>query len=96
MNRLSELFYLDELAARLEWLPNLNLRVTLVEPHTDWQGALGYATEGVPDAALGPDTEVFLCGPPPMVDAAVSSLEARGIPPAHIHFESFIPAQEGI
>ncbi len=96
VNRLAELFYLDELAARLEWLPNLNLRITLVEPHIDWRGALGYATEGIPDVALGPDTEVFLCGPPPMVDAAVSSLETRGIASDQIHFESFIPAQEGI
>ena len=95
VNRLAELFYLDELAARLEWLPNLNLRISLVEPHPDWQGALGYPTNGVPDEALGPDTEAFLCGPPAMVDAAVTVLEARGISPAQIHFESFIPAQEG-
>jgi ferredoxin-NADP reductase len=94
VNRLEELFYLDELAARLEWMPNLNLRVTLMEPHSDWQGALGYATDGVPEEALGPDTEAFLCGPPPMVDAAVALLKARGISPAQIHFESFIPAQE--
>jgi predicted ferric reductase len=35
------------------------------------------------------DRDVFLCGPPPMMDATVKNLEGLGLERDHIHFEKF-------
>ena len=35
------------------------------------------------------DVDAYLCGPPPMVDAAIALLERRGIPESHIYFDRF-------
>ncbi|MFJ4620206.1 ferric reductase-like transmembrane domain-containing protein [Streptomyces sp. NPDC088812] len=40
----------------------------------------------VPDIA---DRDVFLCGPPPMMDAVLGSLRALDVPRQQIHFERF-------
>jgi propane monooxygenase reductase subunit len=33
--------------------------------------------------------DAYLCGPPPMVDAAVDLLVARGIPEDRVYFDKF-------
>jgi ferredoxin-NADP reductase len=33
--------------------------------------------------------EVYVCGPPPLLDAVVAQLRARGVAMARIHFERF-------
>jgi NAD(P)H-flavin reductase len=60
-----------------------------------WSGARGLVTEAVATAlsdAFG--AEAYLCGPPPMIDAAAALLTRRGIDPADIHADRFVPANE--
>ncbi len=33
--------------------------------------------------------DIFLCGPPPMMDGIVESLQASGFPQSQLHFERF-------
>ena len=40
----------------------------------------------VPDIA---DRDVFLCGPPPMMNAVLRNLRELGVPKPQIHFERF-------
>jgi predicted ferric reductase len=40
----------------------------------------------VPDL---PDREVYMCGPPPLIDAVAGWLRQHGSPPHHIHLERF-------
>lgn len=42
--------------------------------------------ELVPDIA---DRDVFLCGPPPMMNAVLRSLRELGVPRSQTHFERF-------
>ena len=35
------------------------------------------------------EVDAYLCGPPPMVDAAIALLEAKGVPEEHIYFDKF-------
>lgn len=42
--------------------------------------------ETLPDLAA---RHVYLCGPPPLVDAIIRQLSLRGVPPRQIHFENF-------
>jgi propane monooxygenase reductase subunit len=35
------------------------------------------------------EVDAYLCGPPPMVDAAIAMLERLGVPESHIYFDKF-------
>jgi benzoate/toluate 1,2-dioxygenase reductase subunit len=52
----------------------------------------GWVTQHLPeDLATDSRTEVYLCGPPPMVEAVRDHFEATGITPARFTFEKFTP-----
>jgi benzoate/toluate 1,2-dioxygenase reductase subunit len=54
----------------------------------------GYVTHHLPDAALnGGDVDVYLCGPPPMVDAVRAYLKDKHIVPTCFHYEKFSPSE---
>jgi len=38
--------------------------------------------------------DVYLCGPPPMIDAALELLEARGVPSEQIFYDKFTVTAE--
>jgi propane monooxygenase reductase subunit len=40
------------------------------------------------------ECDVYLCGPPPMIDAALELLESRGVPREQIHFDKFTVTAE--
>ena len=40
-------------------------------------------------AMLDEMPDVYICGPPPMTDAAVAALTAAGVPADQIHLERF-------
>jgi cytochrome-b5 reductase len=53
----------------------------LEQPPVDWTMGVGRVTADMLRAHLpapGPDTIVFLCGPPPMVEALESTLKDLG------------------
>ena len=86
-----DLFHLDELEALAAELPDFRFVPALSEDDGDgWDGETGLITEVV-DRLEGDVSEVdaYLCGPPPMVDAAIAMLEAKGVPEAHIYFDKF-------
>jgi benzoate/toluate 1,2-dioxygenase reductase subunit len=37
------------------------------------------------------DCEIYLCGPPPMIDAAEAWLSEQGHDPSLVHAEKFVP-----
>ncbi len=61
------------------------------EPDGGWIGPRGLIHEVV-EAGYGDrliDREIFTAGPPPMVEAVVRMLLARGVQREHIHFDAF-------
>ncbi|MEA2169639.1 MAG: propane monooxygenase reductase component, partial [Solirubrobacteraceae bacterium] len=84
----SDLFALDELERLCEELPQLTFVPALSEEV--WDGETGLITDVVDrcEADLE-DVDAYLCGPPPMVDAAIALLERRGVPEARIYFDRF-------
>jgi len=81
----ADLFHLDELSELpCRFVPALS------EDSDGWAGEAGLITDVV-DRLEGDITEVdaYICGPPPMVEAAIALLEARGVPEAHIYFDKF-------
>jgi propane monooxygenase reductase subunit len=95
--RPSDLFHLEELEELVRDLPDFTFVPALSEPTDDdgWSGETGLITDVV-DRLEGDVSEVdaYLCGPPPMVDAAIALLEAKGVPEAHIYFDKFTTTAE--
>ncbi|WP_020656038.1 benzoate 1,2-dioxygenase electron transfer component BenC [Massilia niastensis] len=53
----------------------------------------GYATAHVEPTWMNDgDVDIYLCGPPPMVDAVRHWLDGAGITPANFYFEKFSPS----
>jgi len=77
-----------------EFVPVLNM-----EPdESDWQGATGLVTDYLKSAfidtgkiALG-DAQGYLCGPPPMIDAAIEVMVDQGMSRDSIYFDKFLDA----
>lgn len=54
----------------------------------------GYVTDHLSEAMLNQgDVDIYLCGPPPMVNAITTALRERGITPAGFWYEKFIASQ---
>jgi propane monooxygenase reductase component len=87
----ADLFHLDELGALSTELPGFSFVPALSEGSDNgWRGEQGLITDVVD--RLEPelqDVDAYLCGPPPMVDAAIALLVARGVPEAQIYFDKF-------
>lgn len=61
-------------------------------PDSGWTGARGFVTEflaapQVPDLT---SRHAYLCGPPPMIDAALAVLAAAGVADGHVHYDKFL------
>ena len=87
-----DLCFGEELAKLQEQLPGLTFVPALSEPSDDdaWEGETGLITDVVArreTAVAGMDA--YVCGPPPMVEAAIALLEAKGVPESHIYYDKF-------
>lgn len=88
-----DLFYLDQMEELAARLPRFRFVPALSEPgpEDEWDGETGFVSDVV-DRALAPGQthlQAYLCGPPPMIDAALVVLERKGITPDRIFFDKF-------
>jgi ferredoxin-NADP reductase len=87
-----DLFYLDKLEEMSKRLPRFQFVPALSEagPEDEWDGQTGLITEVV-DRLEGDlaDAEAYLCGPPPMVDAAIELLERKGVSEDNTFYDKF-------
>lgn len=82
------LFALDELEELRSRLDGVDLRLA-VEQGAQTGCHQGYATDLIEQLNLDPSTRVYLCGPPPMVEAGRRAAEAAGLPRADVLCERF-------
>jgi propane monooxygenase reductase subunit len=87
-----DLFHLDELAELERRLPNFRFVPALshCDEDADWDGERGLITDVVSrlEEELG-EVDAYLCGPPPMVDAAIAMLDQGGVPESRVYFDKF-------
>jgi propane monooxygenase reductase component len=90
--RRRDLCFSDELKALEEKLPNFRYIPALSEPEDgdDWDGEVGLITDVVKrhESDLR-RAHAYLCGPPPMVEAAMPLLAQLGVPDKHIYYDKF-------
>lgn len=91
-----DLYCLEEMG-RFKCAGNGHFQYTPVLSHepenSDWQGLRGLVTDYIPqqDLDLG-SCHAYLCGPPPMIDAAIEALGRSGVPSEQIFFDKFLDA----
>jgi propane monooxygenase reductase subunit len=91
--RESDLFHLEELEALAAQVPGLRFVPALSEDA--WTGETGLITDvvGRSEGDLS-DVDAYLCGPPPMVDAAMELLLGKGVAESHIYYDKFTTTEE--
>jgi propane monooxygenase reductase component len=91
--RRGDLCFEDELRALERALPDFRYIPALSED--DWDGETGLIT----DVVARHESELrgahgYVCGPPPMVEAAVPLLTSLGVPEKHVYFDKFTTTGE--
>jgi benzoate/toluate 1,2-dioxygenase reductase component len=90
---LVELDRVEDLAKRL---PSLTWATCVADPESG-HPLKGYVTEHLTDEHLNAgDCDIYLCGPPPMVEAVRVFLRDKGVEPKHFHYEKFAPSEASV
>ncbi|MGE8349910.1 MAG: benzoate 1,2-dioxygenase electron transfer component BenC [Pseudomonas protegens] len=83
---LVELDRLEDFAARI---PQFSFSACVANPESQYPRK-GYVTQHIEPAHLNQgDVDVYLCGPPPMVEAVSQFIREQGIAPANFYYEKF-------
>lgn len=92
----ADLFFEKEIAALGEQIPGFSYVPALSEPDgTDWGGATGLITEVVvANESNLEGMDAYVCGPPPMVDAAIATLTQLGVLEQNIFYDKFTTTGE--
>lgn len=94
VNTEEEIFYLDELALLAAEMKTLELRNCVWKCSDQWHCERGSVVDilrrDLQETAAKPD--LYLCGPPGMVDATFAVCAELGIPKEHIYLEKFLPS----
>ncbi|WP_430460297.1 NADH:ubiquinone reductase (Na(+)-transporting) subunit F [Thalassolituus sp. LLYu03] len=91
-----DLYCLDEInelaeqwAGPFEFIPVLS-----DEPaDSDWGGMRGLVTQAI-EGRISGDAQVYLCGPAPMIDAAVAECQKFSVRPTQIFFDKFLDSRD--
>ncbi|GAA1970856.1 2Fe-2S iron-sulfur cluster binding domain-containing protein [Amycolatopsis minnesotensis] len=87
-----DLCFEEELRALEDRLPDFRYVPALSEPADDdvWDGETGLITDVVRRLATkAAGADAYVCGPPPMVEAAIELLPALGVEDKHVFYDKF-------
>ncbi|MBY6058560.1 benzoate 1,2-dioxygenase electron transfer component BenC [Leisingera daeponensis] len=89
VTRAADLVELDRVQELAEKIGNVTV-ITILAAEEDAHERKGFVTDHVTAGDLnGGDCDVYLCGPPPMVDAVRDHFAKLGVDPANFYFEKF-------
>jgi benzoate/toluate 1,2-dioxygenase reductase component len=92
----ADLVGIEQLEAFKALLPGFTY-TTCVASQTSTHGRKGYVTQHFePHTLNGGDVDIYVCGPPPMVEAVRAHLKQQGIEPVNFYFEKFAPSTESV
>ncbi|MBA2509735.1 MAG: 2Fe-2S iron-sulfur cluster binding domain-containing protein [Nocardioidaceae bacterium] len=93
----SDLCFEEELNGLSESLPSFRYVPALSEPADDdeWDGEVGIITEVVKEQESDlSEADAYVCGPPPMVEAAIVVLSGLAASDKHIYYDKFTTTGE--
>lgn len=83
----------ERIEALADRMPTLIWATCVADPESA-HPLKGYVTDHLADEHLNAgDCDIYLCGPPPMVEAVRQFLRDKGVTPAHFHYEKFAPSE---
>jgi benzoate/toluate 1,2-dioxygenase reductase subunit len=86
-----DLVLVDQIEAYTKRLTNFTYS-TVVAEEASSHPRKGWVTQHMPSELLhGGNVDVYLCGPPPMVDAVRTYFDDSGVAPNSFHYEKFTP-----
>lgn len=84
-----DLVEMDRLEAFAARIPNFTWSACVASPESSYPQK-GYVTQHIAPKHLNDgDVDVYLCGPPPMVEAVSQFIREQGIAPANFYYEKF-------
>ncbi|MDH4566969.1 2Fe-2S iron-sulfur cluster binding domain-containing protein [Pseudomonas sp. BN414] len=84
-----DLVEMDKLEAFAARIPNFTYSACVANPESSYPQK-GYVTQHIAPKHLNDgDVDVYLCGPPPMVEAVSHYIREQGISPANFYYEKF-------
>ncbi|MDH4653556.1 benzoate 1,2-dioxygenase electron transfer component BenC [Pseudomonas sp. JS3066] len=84
-----DLVEMDKLEAFAARIPNFTFSACVASPDSSYPQK-GYVTQHIAPKHLNDgDVDVYLCGPPPMVEAVSQYIREQGISPANFYYEKF-------
>lgn len=93
----ADLYLVEEILELGARLPEFEFVPVLSDSWSaDWAGETGMVTDAIARRYPQLAHDVYLCGPPPMIDAAVPLLTASGVRPRNIYFDAFTPAAQAV
>jgi benzoate/toluate 1,2-dioxygenase reductase component len=85
----TDLIKVDELEEAAKRLPNFSFACCVADGTSTCPNK-GYVTRFIEPAHLnGGDVDVYLCGPPPMVEAVRNHFKQQGVTPQNFYYEKF-------
>lgn len=94
VNRETELFALTELEELKSALPQLRVEICVWKPAGAWQGFIGTPVDALRRDLAKVQTmpDIYLCGPPALIDSAEATARELGIGESQIFSERFLPS----
>lgn len=84
-----DLVEMDRLEAFAARIPNFTFSACVASPESNYPRK-GYVTQHIEPAHLNDgEVDLYLCGPPPMVEAVSQYIRSQGITPANFYYEKF-------
>ncbi|WP_306566825.1 benzoate 1,2-dioxygenase electron transfer component BenC [Aquabacterium sp.] len=85
----SDLVDMDKLEAFAQRIPNFTFTACVANPESPYPHK-GYVTQHIEPQHLNEgEVDIYLCGPPPMVEAVSQFIRERGLQPANFYYEKF-------
>jgi anthranilate 1,2-dioxygenase reductase subunit len=85
-----DLCELERIEAYAHQIPGFKFIPVISDAQALWNGKRGYIIEHMDAAALAEvPSDVYVCGPPPMVESIKDWLQARSLDSARLYFEKF-------
>jgi len=94
VNTEEEVFYADELKALTEQMKNLTVKICVWKASESWWGEKGSVVDILRRdlQGMGVKPDLYLCGPPGMVDATFAVCAEVGIAKEQVYLEKFLPS----
>jgi alkene monooxygenase reductase len=87
-----ELYYLDRLKRVCDLCPQAEFVPVVEDPDEAWKGETGRVTDAIARRLRSlTGYDAYLCGPPPMVEAARELVIRLGVREANVYFDAFVP-----